>query len=101
MTRAIRILSAVTVAVLALTGVGVPANGAPAPDIASGGNAPGGWSIGPSAYQDLFGSVLVSHKELWLPTQVFGRTRMASRSQTGVRLTVSRKIKSFTGSPSV
>ncbi|MSX64761.1 MAG: hypothetical protein F2763_08715, partial [Actinobacteria bacterium] len=63
MTRAIRILSAVTVAVLALTGVGVPANGAPAPDIASGGNAPGGWSIGPSAYQDLFGSAGVGEPQ--------------------------------------
>jgi hypothetical protein len=58
-----RILSAVAVAVLALTGVGAPANGAPAPDIASGGNAPGGWIISPVDYQDLFGSAGVGEPQ--------------------------------------
>ena len=57
MTRATRIMSAVVVAVLVLTGVAGAAGAAPAPDLANGGNPPGGWVVDESIYNTMFGSM--------------------------------------------
>lgn len=50
-------MSAVVVAVLVLTGVAGAAGAAPAPDLANGGNPPGGWVVDESIYNTMFGSM--------------------------------------------
>ncbi len=57
------LLTATAAIVLVLTGASAPATGAPAPDLASGGNPPGGWVVAESIYNTMFGGVGVGEPQ--------------------------------------
>ena len=58
-----RLLTATAAIVLVLTGASAPATGAPAPDLTSGGNPPGGWVVPSDLYTTMFGGVGVGEPQ--------------------------------------